>query len=248
MTDDKSMFPTLYHAQHSRYSEDIPLWLELAARTGGPILELGCGTGRVTFALAHAGYQVFGLDRDSQMLGFLRDNLPGSLKSRVGYFQADMAQFHLASRFKLILLPCNTYSTLSPPQRRATLGCLRRHLSPNGLFATSFPNPDLLRKPPAHGRTQVEDIFSHPDDGEPVQVSSAWRRTGGHFVIHWHYDHLLPNGTAQRVSVQVRHHLSTSAEHAAELKSAGFETIDLYGDFDLSSCQPNSQHLIILAS
>ena len=58
------MFPQLYHAHHNRSLEDLPFWLELAAQAGDPILELGCGTGRVLIPLAQAGYHTIGLDND----------------------------------------------------------------------------------------------------------------------------------------------------------------------------------------
>ena len=242
------MFPPLYHAQHSRHSEDLPFWLELAARQHGPILELGCGTGRVLSALSQAGFQVFGLDNDMEMLTFLRDKVPASSSQARRVFLADMSQFHLAALFRLILLPCNTYSTLPSHQRRAMLGCLRRHLSPGGLFATSLPNPHLLHEFPAYGERELEDIFLHPDNQEPVQVSSAWQRTRQHFIIHWHYDRLQSDGKVQRLSVQVTHNLTLPAEYLKELETAGFTTIDIFGNFDHSDYRVDSPYLIVMAS
>ena len=51
------MLPSVYHAHHNRHLEDLPFWLDLAAQTGDPLLELGCGTGRVLIPLAQAGYR-----------------------------------------------------------------------------------------------------------------------------------------------------------------------------------------------
>jgi hypothetical protein len=146
------------------------------------------------------------------------------------------------------LLPCNTYSTLSPTHRHAAVERFRHHLSPGGVFATSLPNPELLHNSPLHGQTLIEDIFPHPHDGEPVQVSNTWQRTRRHFVIDWHYDHLLPDGTVQRTSIQIKHFLTTTAEYISELRDSGFKSIDLFGEFDLSSFRSDSPHLIIIAS
>ena len=66
------MFPTLYHAHHGQYQEDLPFWLKLANQQGGPVLELGCGTGRVLLPLARGGFQTVGLDNDLEMLRFLQ--------------------------------------------------------------------------------------------------------------------------------------------------------------------------------
>jgi SAM-dependent methyltransferase len=242
------VFPALYHLQHSRYNEDIPFWLELSSQQSGPILELGCGTGRVMTALASTGRQVIGLDNDREMLAYLLQHLSPPLSITIHYFQADMAHFHLAQRFGLILLPCNTYSTFSATYRQAVLACLGRHLLPGGMFAVSLPNPSLLQRLPIHGQTEIEDILVHPSDGEPVQVSSAWQRTRDHFLINWHYDHLLSDGTVQRLSVQIRHHLTETSIYLGELQGAGFETIRLYGDFNRENYKPDSPQLIITAS
>jgi SAM-dependent methyltransferase len=241
------MFPALYHTQHSDYTEDLSFWLELAHQEAKPILELGCGTGRVLMAIAHAGYQVFGLDNDSQMLAFLRDNIPGTIKPKVHFFLADMSQFHLARRFGLALLPCNTYSTCSTLHRQSILDGLGRHLQPGGIFAVSLPNPSLFQKFPPQGSSEIEAVYPHPTDSEPVQVSSSWQRTEEYFTIHWHYDHLLPDGHVQRLSTQVQHHLTATKQYLAEFQAAGFEITNLYGDFQKSTYQPNSPYLIILA-
>ncbi|HEV2726755.1 MAG TPA: class I SAM-dependent methyltransferase, partial [Solirubrobacterales bacterium] len=50
------------------YAADLPLWEELAERCGGPVLELGCGTGRVALHLARRGHRVIGLDRDRELI------------------------------------------------------------------------------------------------------------------------------------------------------------------------------------
>ena len=79
------MLPLLYHAHHNRYKEDLPFWLELAARHGDPVLELGCGSGRVLLALAQDGYQVYGLDNDPGML-FHSDSMASTARA-VGPFR-----------------------------------------------------------------------------------------------------------------------------------------------------------------
>ncbi|MEW5872001.1 MAG: class I SAM-dependent methyltransferase [Chloroflexota bacterium] len=220
----------------------------MAGHSAGPILELGCGTGRVLFPLAQVAPPVYGLDRDISMLAFLNQQIPAALRANIHIFSADFANFHLSIRFGLILLPCNTYSTLAASLRQATLENVRRHLLSNGLFAVSLPNPDLLRRLPAHADPEVEEVFPHPNTGEPVQVVSSWRRTRQHFVVDWHYDHLLPDGQVQRLSAQVQHVLLSTQEILQEIHSAGFSAIICYGDYDGSPHTTHSPSLIILAS
>jgi SAM-dependent methyltransferase len=241
------MLARLYHTHHNRHLEDLPFWLELAMRQGSPILELGCGSGRVLLPLARAGYHVTGLERDADMLCVLRENLDPSLVGRVALVQGDMAAFELGRRFSLITMPCNTFTTLSKAQRRATLDRVCRHLEPDGLFAASLPNPAVLLRLPRHGEPEVEESFPHPLDGEPVQVSSGWDRREQSLTIHWHYDHLLPDGRVERVSMQASHGLAPTEVYLAELVEAGLDLVERYGDFDRSPYSLDAPSLILLA-
>jgi SAM-dependent methyltransferase len=241
------MLASLYHAHHKRHLEDLPFWVELAHRKGDPILELGCGSGRVLMPLARSGWRVVGLESDPGMLSVLRENMEAGLEGRVELVRGDMAAFYLERRFALILLPCNTFSTLSAAQRRATLDCVRRHLQPDGIFAASLPNPAVLRRLPRRSEPEVEESFPHPLDGEPVQVSSAWERSAQHFTIYWHYDHLLPDGRVERISQQARHELASPQTYLAELEVADLRLLEQYGDFDRSPYSPRAPSLILLA-
>ena len=244
---EQAMSPALYHAHHSLQAEDLPFWLGLAQDQACPFLELGCGTGRVLLALVRAGYRVFGLDNDPAMLAFLLHNTPLDLRPRAEIIQADFTSFHLAQQFGLILLPCNTYSTLEPAARRSVLECVRRHLQSGGVFAASLPNPRMLREIPAYSEPEIEEVFPHPLDGEPVQVSSSWRRTTHHLIIDWHYDHLLPDGAVQRSSARVTHQLVPAETYLEEFRQAGFTSLTVFGDFDRSAFTNDSPFLIILA-
>ena len=244
----ENMFPALYHAHHAQHPEDLPFWEGLASRQEGPLLELGCGTGRVLLHLAQAGFQAWGLDSSAEMLRFLRaqpDAQPGAAQARV--FQADLAAYHLDLRFGLILLPCNTLSTLPPETRRAAFACARRHLRPDGLFAASLPNPTLLRRLARRSQPEYEESFAHPLDGEPVQVSSGWERSGSEFTVSWHYDHLLPDGRVERLTAQARHQLTPLTVYRQELLEAGLEVVEQFGDFDRGPHSASAPHWIFTA-
>ncbi len=237
--------PRLYHAHHMQHMEDFPFWLDLANRYGDPILELGCGSGRILLALAEARYQVYGLDHHSGMLSLLRDSLGKDLRQRTHICLSDLTAFHFSVRFPLILLPCNTYSTLNAAQRRANLARVREHLQPGGRYAFSLPNPILLQNIPPESEPETEDIFLHPIDGEPIQVSSSWERSPSYFTVHWYYDHLLPNGIIDRSTVEVRHELINTQAYLAEIGAAGLVIVDLYGDYDGTAYHDESPYLIL---
>jgi SAM-dependent methyltransferase len=242
------MFPILYHAHHSLYTEDLSFWMELATNCKGPILELGCGTGRVLLSIAQSCRFFYGLDNNLDMLSILKDNISPDLQPWVHVLQADMTGFNLGIDFGLILLPCNTYSILSLSERKSTLSRVYDHLSNGGILAVSLPNPSLLEHLGDREEYELEEVFPHPINGEPVQVSSAWTRTGQHFIVTWNYDHLSADGSIQRLSTQFKHNLNPVQTTLDEIRNAGFERLGVYGDFDRSTYASDSAYLIILAS
>ncbi len=244
---DPLLFPLLYQEHHRSYLQDIPFWLALAKRHPGPILELGCGTGRLTLPLARAGHSVLGLDRDAGMLAILSHQLPPALNGRLHILQADMASFGFGQRFSLILLPCNTFSTLDPHARRSCLEHVLFHLQPGGVFATSIPNPQQIACFEERGQSEMEAIFSHPRSGNPVQAGCTWVKAQGRLTLEWHYDHLLPDGSVERLAVSTVHYLTTVESYRQEMRALGFSDLQVLGDFDAAPYTPTSQHLIMIA-
>lgn len=241
------MFPLLYHTHHSLSAEDIPFWLQISSRYPDPILELGCGTGRVFKPLWDAGHKIIGLDNDYAMLSFLKKNTWKNRSGLADVFQADCTQFSIAARFGLVLMPCNTYSTLDAPERCATLHRVKQHLLPGGAFVFSMPNPTLLSQLRTRSEAEIEDTFYHPVDQEPVQVSSAWRKTRTQFILTWHYDHLLPNGLINRTSTEIMHYLASPETLVKEIQDAGLTIYQTFGDYDQSPYTEDAENLIIIA-
>lgn len=238
------MFPLLYHAHHSRHTEDLPFWQSLAAAASRPILELGCGTGRVLIPLAQATAQpLFGLDYDFAMLTFLRQNLPASLQTRIHLIQADFTCFRLAQKFGLILMPCNTFSTVNAEDRLAALRCVHRHLLPGSLFAASLPNPALMSRLPDHSPAQVEETFPHPLTHQPVQVSSAWQRSMQYFNITWSYEY-----QEDHLQTTIQHSLEPIEAYQDTLRKAGFIHIYIFGNYDQSRYRISSPYAILMAT
>lgn len=126
------------------YAADLPLWEELAQRCGGPVLELGCGTGRVVLHLARRGHDVIGLDADPELLDALAARAEG-LPART--LHADARAFEPAEEVGLILAPTHLLQLLpGPAERVECLRCIAAALRPGGLLAATIleemPEPD----------------------------------------------------------------------------------------------------------
>lgn len=118
------------------YREDLPAWRALAAATGGPVLDVGAGTGRVTLDLAAQGVDVVALDRDAALLAALEHRAGGLALETI---HADARDFESARRFSLILVPMQTLQILNGrPGREAFLRCARAHLHPGGIVAAAL--------------------------------------------------------------------------------------------------------------
>ena len=241
-------FPILYHTHHQNFREDIPFWQSLARWQGNPILELGCGTGRVLIPLAQTGQTIFGIDNSPDMLAFLNQQFTGELRPNIHIIEGDMTNFQIDTQFRLIILPCNTYSTFDAKTRSSMLTCIFDHLAPGGVFGVSMPNPNLLLDlEESISELAIETIFSHPETGYPVQVSSRWERKVSVLSFIWHYDHLLPNGQVERITTTTDHQLTTVEQYKTEMLRARFTIKSTYRNFETDPYTPDSNYLIILA-
>ena len=238
------MLAELYHLHHQTHLEDIPFWLDLAKKYGDPILELGCGTGRVSLPLLHQGFNITGVDRDPKMLSLLKNEIDPQIK--IDIFEQDFLSLSLSKKFPLIIMPCNTYSTLNTEDRKSLLGVISNHLEDKGAFALSMPNPTWMVDLPSEGEPELEEIFVFPKTGNAVQVSSAWTNDGKVIKVLWHYDQMLPDGNVKRLTAEMKHQLFPAIEYINELEYLGF-TLQTFGDFDQTNYSPDSEYLIIIA-
>jgi SAM-dependent methyltransferase len=125
-----------HDAENGSYSADLPLWEELARAADGPVLDLGCGTGRVALHLARRGHQTLGLDLDPELIAALAergDGLP--LRALVG----DARSFELGGEIALALAPMQLAQLLPDSAARvACLSSIAAHLRPGGRAALAI--------------------------------------------------------------------------------------------------------------
>lgn len=143
--------PERYDTEYAPFSIDRAWYVKRALQLGGPVLELGCGTGRILFALAAEGLSVDGLDNAPAMLDRARTRavlLGDSLSSRIGLYEGDLTDFDLGRRYRTIMVPLNGLMHLLTD--RDLLACLdrvRAHLAPGGrfLFDLTMPREELIQ-------------------------------------------------------------------------------------------------------
>src|SRR5581483_10009008 len=127
-----------YELEYADYDVDFDFYLQLLRRTGGPILDLACGTGRVALAMARAGYSAVGVDRSEAMLGIARRKAG----ERVELVQADLRDFDLGRRFPLVTVTLNSFMhLLEVDDQEDALERVAAHVAPGGRAVISTINP-----------------------------------------------------------------------------------------------------------
>lgn len=230
----------LYDYEYRRRRTDVSFYVDLAKRVlggkPGPILELACGSGRLTVPLVRAGHSVVGLDLSTSMLQRMAARLTrlgGPARARTTLIRADMRQFALGTRFPLIVMAFNSFEHLYT--RVDVSQCLERvreHLAPGGLFVFDVQNPSLpwLCRDP--DKRWAKTKFTHPVTGERLLYSTnhEYDPVSQIALIRLYYEPLEPGAGVPRV-VTLSQRKFFPAELEALLHASGFTVPERYGDF-----------------
>ena len=173
------------------YAADLPLWERLADDAAGPVLELGCGTGRVALRLAGGDTEVWGVDADASLIEALRAQA-STQGLALRAVCADVRALDLGRAFELILAPMQILQMLgSATERRAALARVAGHLAPGGRLAAAIVEapPGSLDAP----RAAIPDVREL--DGWVFSSLPVARLTGrGDLEIHRHRQAVSPEG------------------------------------------------------
>jgi SAM-dependent methyltransferase len=161
---------------YSWYDADRAFYIEQAKAAAGPVLEVGCGTGRILIPSLEAGADIDGLDLRAEMIAACQAKAD-ALGKKPTLFAADMRDFTMPRKYALITMPFRVFQhALTTEDQLKTLRIIREHLEPGGalVFNVFFPNYERLAGP--DGEQVLECEFEHPETGLPVMYySTAWR-------------------------------------------------------------------------
>lgn len=186
-TKSKSGAPDVYTISARHYDVayaaksdlvDAPFYFDLARESGGPVLELGCGTGRVLLPIARSGIEIHGLDQSSAMLAILREKIerePPEVRRRIALHEADMRQARLTQKFPLVIMPFRPFQHMHTLEDQiAALRTAASHLTESGRFAFDvfYPKFDSLLSGIGEERFEME----WPVEGKPGQFIRRYYR------------------------------------------------------------------------
>ena len=222
--------------------DDIAFFRSLAEQTGGPALELGCGTGRVAIPLVEAGFEVTGIDRSAAMLARARrkaGSLPPEAAGRIRFVEGDFEDAVAGEAFGLIFAAFRVFMfVLEPDDQLRTLAALRDQLRPGGTLAINVFDPryDLLA--PGAPRQPERGPYLNPDTGRMVRTTVLDRevdQVAQQFVGHWSFEELDELGHPGRSEVEaLRLRWTFRHEMRHLLVRAGLVPVAEYSDYAMS--------------
>lgn len=218
---------------------DVAFYRRLAAETGGPVLEVGCGTGRVATALAADGHEVVGTDRSAPMLRLAARNQaaqPAAVAARLSFLQADMTALALGRDFPLILAPGRVFQfALTTEAQRRALEAFRAHLRAGGRLVLDLFDPLLDRVVPTDAHPPRGGDLVHPVTGNRVTWEVTARNPDpAHQLIteDWTARELGPTGEVLRAETErLTLRWSLRSEMRLLFELARLEVVAEYGDF-----------------
>lgn len=244
-------FARYYDADLDDYAEDVAFYREMARRTGGPILELMCGTGRLLTPLAEDGHTLTGVDSSPAMLNIAQARLSAAdLTSRVTLIHGDARTVELPTRhFALAFVALNSFMHLEKLKDQfAALNTLRQALADDGLLLIDLFNPDPAHLADDDGRMILDRDYEL--DGNRVLRFVVTQCDLAQQInqVSYLYDEVDPAGhvTRQIMRFTMRWIYRYELEHL--LARAGFMLRSVYGSYDLDSYASDSPRLIGVAS
>ncbi|HWC30417.1 MAG TPA: class I SAM-dependent methyltransferase [Dehalococcoidia bacterium] len=242
MTEDPyAPIARLYDLSYGDFTEDVDFYENLAQISGGPVLELGVGTGRVSLPLARAGYEVVGLDGSQAMLAEARRNLQAAAlrKGLLELVEGDMRSFDLGRRFGLVFVAANTFQhLLTTAEQTRCIECVARHLQPGGVFAMSIRSPASVSWEVADGWAPALMHWTRtdPESGDLVMKFCVEQPEPERMVrrLTYFYD-TLHDGAVHRDVFVAELRYSTQAEIELLLQQQKLRVTHVYGDYDLSA-------------
>lgn len=218
---------------------DIDFYRRLAGETGGPILDVGCGTARVAAALATDGHEVVGVDLSAPMLRLAehrRASLEAEAAARLSFRQADMTTLDLGRDFALIVTPSRVFQfALTSQAQRQALAALRRHLRPDGRLVVDLFDPLLDRVVPGSDAPGHGGELIHPTSGNRVtwEVTARNPEPARQLIVEdWTYREIDPSAKVLRAATErLTLRWSTRSEMRLLFELTGLEVVADYGDF-----------------
>ncbi len=239
-----------YDAEIGDKTDDLQMYSRLADDYGSPILDVGCGTGRVLLHLAQEGHDAHGIDTSPQMLQRLRNKLNAlpHLNDRVQFTEGDVLDYTPDTRYQMVLL---TYNALMHFQTQTAQIKLLTHLhsllAGSGLLVLDLPNAGEVFATQDTDAILLDRQFIEPESGHMVmlQSTSYLDRVTQLLHVQWIYDEITGDGTVKRLFAPHVLRYIFFPEAKLLLERCGFELVGVYGSTDETPFEDGCERMIL---
>jgi SAM-dependent methyltransferase len=245
----------LYDFEYRRRRADVNFYRRLGAEAGrpGPILELGCGTGRLTLALARDGFDVVGIDLAQAMLLRAAERtarLGQTARRRVRLVRADMRAFALGRKFPLVVSPFHAMQHLyTRSDFAACLARVKEHLAPGGRFAFDVLAPDIAWLTKDSRKRWARTKFRHPVTREPMVYSTNHTYDPVSQIAYIRLYYESGEGETKRTQVvRLCHRQFFPAELEALVAASGFRVVERWGGFAGQELEGDSESQVLVCA
>lgn len=234
----------LYNLEYT-HDYDVPFWLSLAEREGGPVVEWGAGTGRISVPLAKRGSEVTAVELSEAMISRSKKK-----NESVEWVLGDMCRAKLAKTYKLAVCAFNSFlCLLDLDDALSFLRNAHEHLVPDGLLGieVSVFSPEELAEPSV---SQLRHDFTRQLSEGKLDRFSASRYDPASQIMDMRLFYELYDESGElenRRAHELKIRLTTRDELELMLRMSGFSVESVYGGFDGEPFDSDSEHLIVLA-
>ncbi len=247
---DYAPFAAVYDLFYADFDDDLEMYLGFADRTGGAILEIGSGTGRVSIALAGEEHRATGVELSDEMISIARKKIGASgLSNQVNLIQADMRRFTLNDHFGLVIVPLNTFlHNLTLDDQLSALNSIKKHLTPNGLLVLDCFLPDPANADDRRLILQRSVIDRATESTAQLFLSRTTDWANQRQDITYFIDQTDRSGQVQRTVFSTSFRFIYRNEMQLLLKQGGFDLKEVYGSYELDPFDAASDKMIVVAA
>jgi SAM-dependent methyltransferase len=224
-----------YDALNSFLVADIPFYVEGARKAGGLVLELACGTGRLTIPIAQSGVEIVGLDLAASMLAQARTKAKAA-GVKIAFVEGDCRSFDLHRKFELIFMAFNSMQHLHDyPSLAALFANVRKHLAQDGRFVFDVFNPKLEILARNSGDRRLEREYQDPDGKGMMAFEHSGTYDDATQVSHIQCYFVRRDANDEEVEVREEQlHLRSFFPQELDLlvRSQEFEILEKLGNFE----------------
>jgi SAM-dependent methyltransferase len=244
-------FARFYDLFYGEWEDDLHMYRDFALAADGPILEIGCGTGRVLVPLALDGYHITGIELSEAMLARARAKADtAQVSGRITLIQGDMRDFEIPAVFALAFIPINTFMhCYDTSQQLSCLRSIHRHLYPGGKLIVDIFHPDPQTLLESDGRLVSEGTDLDPETGHTVHRFYSRRLDLADQSQHITFilDETGSIGAVSRTLFSFRMRYVHRYEMELLLHAAGFRLEAVYGSYDLEPFDSSSDKMVFVA-